>query len=180
MCSLGKNQPHIPAGAPTTASVYQPAKSGGDDFLLARFDPAGVMGFCTYLGGNAAESLDTPSLVIGTDGNAVIASRRAARARTPEIAGRVQILTPMGESPFRSFVMDGGEMVDYVHTYFPITRLEMVVNNPHPLFDPNYYEVQYRVFQKDLGWSAWGCKGSTAGGGPVPISAVEIKLLVGT
>jgi hypothetical protein len=62
------------AGAPTTAGAYQPASGGGDDFLLARFDPSGTMAFCTYLGGSAAESLDTHSLAIGSDGNPVIAA----------------------------------------------------------------------------------------------------------
>jgi Subtilase family len=105
---------------------------------------------------------------------------RGLGARNPDIRGRVKLLTPAGESPWQAFVVDGGEMVDYFHTYFPITRLEFVVNNPHPLFDSKHYEIQYRVFQKGLGWSGWGCGGSTAGAEAVPISAVQINLLVGT
>jgi len=66
------------AGAPTTSGVYQPASGGADDFLLARFEPSGSMGFCTYLGGSANESLDTHSLAIGCDGNPVIAAATAS------------------------------------------------------------------------------------------------------
>jgi hypothetical protein len=51
-----------------TTGAYQPNIGGGDDFIVARFDPDGSMAFCTYLGGSANESLDTHSIVIGADG----------------------------------------------------------------------------------------------------------------
>lgn len=66
------------ASAPTTVGAYQQNIGGGDDFIVARFDPDGTMAFCTYLGGSADESLDTHSLIIGADGNPVIAAATAS------------------------------------------------------------------------------------------------------
>ncbi len=112
------------AGAPTTSGVYQPASGGGDDFLLARFDPSGTMSFCTYLGGSAAESLDTHSLAIGSDGNPVIAAASVSSdypvtdASTPK-GGRdivVSVVSADGTSLLHSTLIggsgpDGGEGV---------------------------------------------------------------------
>jgi hypothetical protein len=112
------------AGAPTTPGVYQPAPAGDDDFLLARFDPSGTMAFCTYLGGSAAESLDTHSLAIGSDGNPVIAAASVSTdypvtdASAPK-GGRdivVSVVSADGKSLIRSTQLggsgaDGGEGV---------------------------------------------------------------------
>jgi hypothetical protein len=112
------------AGAPTTAGAYQPAPGGGDDFLLARFDPSGSMTFCTYLGGSDAESLDTHSLAIGGDGNPVIAAASVSAdypvtdASTPQ-GGRdivVSVVSADGKSLLHSTLIggsgpDGGEGV---------------------------------------------------------------------
>ncbi len=62
------------AGAPTTSGAFQRSSGGGSDLLLAKFSPSGSMVFCTYLGGSGDEGMDTHSLAIDKDGNAVIAA----------------------------------------------------------------------------------------------------------
>jgi Beta-propeller repeat len=66
------------AGAPTTPQAYQTIKSGGDDFLLARFEADGSLGFCSYLGGTANESLDTHSLALTLTGEPLVAAATAS------------------------------------------------------------------------------------------------------
>lgn len=60
------------AGAPVTSGMRN--YSGGMDFLVARFSATGTMQFCTYLGGSADEAMDTHSLAVLPNGNAVVAA----------------------------------------------------------------------------------------------------------
>ena len=62
------------AGAPTTPGGFQPSSAGGDDFLIAKFDPSGTMAFCTYLGGSDDEVMDTHSLALGPGGVPIVAA----------------------------------------------------------------------------------------------------------
>jgi hypothetical protein len=46
-----------------TTNAYQQVKSGGTDFMLARFSSNGVLDWCTYYGGNGNESILPPFAV---------------------------------------------------------------------------------------------------------------------
>ncbi len=60
------------AGAPITSGMRN--YSGGFDFILTKIDAAGNTQFCTYIGGSGDEAMDTHSLALLPNGNAVVAA----------------------------------------------------------------------------------------------------------
>lgn len=59
---------------PITPNAFQPTVGGDDDFVLSKFDNAGNLLFCSYLGGSAQEEVETHSLEIDWDGNPIVAA----------------------------------------------------------------------------------------------------------
>ena len=60
-------------GAPTTANAFQKDSAGAEDFLIARFSVQGGMDWCSYLGGDGVDAMDTHTLALDSAGNPVLA-----------------------------------------------------------------------------------------------------------
>ena len=59
---------------PVTANAFQSKVAGGVDFVISKFDSAGNLLFCSFLGGQGNEEVETHSLEIDTAGNVVVAA----------------------------------------------------------------------------------------------------------
>jgi len=58
---------------PVTSGVFQPKVAGGIDFVVSKFDSTGKLLYCSFLGGPGNEEVETHSLEIDSDGNAIVA-----------------------------------------------------------------------------------------------------------
>lgn len=59
---------------PITPGAFQPTPGGGLDFSVSKFDPAGNLLFCSFLGGSGTEEMETHSLEVDGAGNAIVAA----------------------------------------------------------------------------------------------------------
>lgn len=62
------------ANIPVTPGAYQPLPAGGTDFVLSKFTAQGALVYCTFLGGNGLDTVETHGLEIDSQGNAIVAA----------------------------------------------------------------------------------------------------------
>lgn len=84
-------------GAPTTTNAFQRNKSGGKDFLVAKFNASDQLVYATYVGGSGDEDLETHNLAVDAAGRATIAAFSSS-SNYPTTAGAYQ--TQYGGGPF--------------------------------------------------------------------------------